>query len=101
MAGSGRREFSATTHFKLFLVEVIVEVVTRRGCHLCEEAIEAVRQLGFEPQLRDVDDDAELFRLYDFRVPVILLNGRPVAEGRVDPRILGQALGRGSDRGET
>lgn len=76
-------------------------VVTRRGCHLCEEAVEAVRQLGIEPQLRDVDDDAELFRLYDFRVPVILLNGRPVVEGRVDPGILEQVLRQGSDRAQT
>ena len=68
---------------------------------MCEDAIEAVRQLGLEPQLRDVDDDAELFRLYDFRVPVILLDGRPVAEGRVDPGILGQVLRQRSDRGQT
>lgn len=30
---------------------------------------------------RDVDADPELFRLYDFRVPVVLAAGRVLAEG--------------------
>ena len=43
---------------------------------------------GVEVTLRDVDADPELFRLYDFRVPVILLDGRVVAEGRIDSNAL-------------
>jgi len=41
-----------------------------------------------EVTLRDVDADPELFRLYDFRVPVVLLGGRVVAEGRIDASVL-------------
>jgi glutaredoxin len=63
---------------------VDVELVTRRGCHLCDDALAALRELGVEPRLSDVDSDAELSRLYDFRVPVILLEGRVIAEGRLD-----------------
>jgi len=67
---------------------VNVELVTREGCHLCEEAAELLRRGGVEVTLRDVDADPELFRLYDFRVPVVLLDGRVVAEGRIDPSVL-------------
>jgi glutaredoxin len=74
---------------------VHVEIVTRRGCHLCEEAIALVRGLGVEPHELDVDGDPELFALYDFRVPVVLVDGRVVGEGRLDTHVLGRAL-RGS-----
>ena len=60
-----------------------VELVTRRNCHLCEEALAQLRGLGVEPLLRDVDADPELARLYDFRVPVLLIDGRLAAEGKI------------------
>jgi glutaredoxin len=63
-------------------VEVVL--VTREGCHLCDQALAALRALGVEPELRDVDSDDELHRLYDFRVPVILVDDRVVAEGKID-----------------
>lgn len=58
-----------------------VELVTRRGCHLCDEALARLQASGVEVVATDVDADPELFRLYDFRVPVVLLAGRVVAEG--------------------
>jgi glutaredoxin len=63
-------------------VEVVL--VTRKGCHLCEEALGALRALGVEPELRDVDEDRELYAIYDWRVPVVMVDGRVVAEGRID-----------------
>jgi len=66
--------------------------VTRRGCHLCEDALGLLRELGVEPRLCDVDDDPELFALYDFRVPVVLVGGRVVGEGRLDRQVLDRAL---------
>jgi len=72
---------------------VEVELVTRRGCHLCEDTRDLLRQLGVEPKVRDVDADPELFRLYDFRVPVLLLDGRVVGEGRLDEQAVRRALG--------
>jgi predicted thioredoxin/glutaredoxin len=71
---------------------VDVELVTRGGCHLCDEALSLLRELGVEPRLRDVDADAELFRVYDFRVPVVLVDGRVVGEGRIDRGALSRAL---------
>jgi predicted thioredoxin/glutaredoxin len=67
-------------------------LVTRQGCHLCDEALKALRDLGHEPELIDVDGDPSLYDLYDWRVPVVLLDGRIVAEGRVDPDLLRKAL---------
>jgi glutaredoxin len=63
------------------LLAVKVELVTRHGCHLCQEAEELLTQSGVEASLLDVDADPELLRLYDFRVPVLLRDGRIVAEG--------------------
>ena len=61
-----------------------VVLVTRKDCHLCDQALAALRSMGVEPQLEDVDADEELHRLYDFRVPVILVDDRVVAEGKID-----------------
>lgn len=69
-----------------------VVLVTRQGCHLCEEALGVLRTLGVEPELRDVDADDELYSLYDWRVPVVLVDGRVVAEGRIDPDRLRKGL---------
>jgi len=60
-----------------------VVLVTRQGCHLCEEALGLLEELGIQPELKDVDADDELHRLYDFRVPVVLIDGAVVAEGRI------------------
>jgi len=60
-----------------------VQLVSRRECHLCSEASGALRSLDVEVEELDVDADPELFRLYDFRVPVLLIAGRVVGEGRL------------------
>ena len=75
-----------------------VVLVTREGCHLCDEALSLLRDLGLHPELADVDADDELHRLYDFRVPVVLLDDAVVAEGRISRVSLEAAIGR-SGRG--
>jgi predicted thioredoxin/glutaredoxin len=69
-----------------------VVLVTRKGCHLCDEALSLLRDLAFDPELANVDADPRLFDLYDWRVPVILLDGRLIAEGRVTRDQLQKAL---------
>jgi predicted thioredoxin/glutaredoxin len=78
-------------------VELVV-LVTRKGCHLCDDALRHLQDLGYEPVLKDVDADDELYRLYDFRVPVVLLDGKVLAEGLVTKPGLEAALG-GAGRG--
>ena len=67
-------------------------LVTREGCHLCDEALRLLQELGVQPELSDVDTDDELHRLYDFRVPVVLIDGVIVAEGRIRRDQLAAAL---------
>ena len=73
-------------------------LVTRQGCHLCDQALAALRSLGHEPELADVDADDELHRLYDWRVPVVLLEGRVVAEGKITADQLARTVGKGSQQ---
>jgi len=74
------------------LVKVVL--VTRQGCHLCDEALRLLQELGIQPELANVDADDELHRLYDFRVPVVLIDGAIVAEGRITREPLVIALDR-------
>ena len=71
-----------------------VVLVTRKGCHLCDDALRLLRELGFEPDLADVDADDRLFHVYDWRVPVVLVDGAPVAEGKITGDQLLTALRR-------
>ena len=71
------------------------ELLTRAGCHLCDEMaalLDAVLPpLGFSYSLRDVDaaDTApELRARFTDVVPVLLRDGRPVAKVRTDRRSL-------------
>ena len=75
-----------------------VVLVTRAGCHLCDEALGLLRELAIEPELADVDADDQLFNLYDWRVPVILADGTVVAEGKITRQQL-KSLENRSGRG--
>jgi len=61
---------------------------TRPGCHLCEEAKALIQPLlgEFSATLREVniDDDAELTRLYGIDIPVVFIGARKAAKHRVD-----------------
>jgi predicted thioredoxin/glutaredoxin len=67
-------------------------LVTRKNCHLCDEALSLLQDLGAEPEVADVDADEALYALYDWRVPVILVDGKVVAEGRIDRARLRETL---------
>lgn len=69
-----------------------VTLVTRKGCHLCDDALRFLRDLGHDPELLDVDADDAAHDLYDWRVPVVLVDGHVIAEGRIDADALRRAL---------
>ena len=71
-----------------------VVLVTRAGCHLCEDALALLRAAGVEPELADVDADDELYRLYDWRVPLVLIDDRVALEGRITSEAVREALRR-------
>ena len=72
-----------------------VVLVTRKGCHLCDDALALLRAIGHEPQLADVDGDDALHDLYDWRVPVVLVDGQVIAEGKIQPAALERGLKAG------
>lgn len=67
----------------------VVTVYSRHGCHLCDVAMSVLeplqKELNFEIDLRYIEGDDELERLYGFEIPVTLINGRKHDVGRVDP----------------
>ena len=56
-----------------------VTLYTRVGCHLCDEAKKVLDRArgsaSFELEIRDIDRDPELRRLYNEEVPVIAIDG--------------------------
>lgn len=55
-------------------------LVSRKGCHLCENTEALLQEVGLPYEYLDVDADPELRRLYTFRVPVLLHHGQVVME---------------------
>nr|WP_276956019.1 glutaredoxin family protein [Allomeiothermus silvanus] len=68
-------------------------LVSRRGCHLCEDAEQALKAASLPYHWRDVDADPDL-RGYTFRVPVLLHGGKVVLEGWITHDKLMRALNR-------
>jgi glutaredoxin len=75
-----------------------VVVLTRTGCHLCDEAIAQVAavcaETGDAYALIDIDGDPELQRRYTDQVPVTFVDGAQHDFWRVDPVRLKAALAR-------
>ena len=72
---------------------------TRPGCHLCEVLKDQVGDLP--PALRDrlpeveevdISDDPDLEASFGLMVPVLMLDGRMAARGRVSDRLLRKRL---------
>lgn len=80
------------------MTQRVVTLITRDGCHLCEEADAVLTrmsaELGFVLQRADVDADPARRDEYSDRVPVILLDGREHGYWRVEEDRLRKALGR-------
>ncbi|HET9778877.1 MAG TPA: glutaredoxin family protein [Propionibacteriaceae bacterium] len=75
-----------------------VLVLTRQGCHLCDEVIAEVAavcaEIGEAYAVLDVDGDPELQRRYTDQVPVTFVDGAQHDFWRVDPVRLKAALQR-------
>jgi glutaredoxin len=74
-----------------------LQLITRQGCHLCENAATTLEQIAAEAGLAttsvDVDADTELQAEYGDRVPVVLLDGREHSYFTVDVPRLRRDLG--------
>jgi len=62
------------------MVPLRVELFTRRGCHLCDDAKAELQQLArgltFQLVETDVDQDFALQQAYGTLVPVVTVNGQ-------------------------
>lgn len=67
----------------------MVTVYSRQGCHLCENAVNSLKEmqaeLDFEIEIIDIGSDPELERLYGEMIPVIHIDGVHHDYGRVIP----------------
>jgi glutaredoxin len=73
-----------------------ITVYSRPDCHLCAEAMQALRglqqELGFALQERDIDEDEALQRAYFERVPVVALDGEELFDYFIDEPLLRERL---------
>jgi glutaredoxin len=68
----------------------------RRGCHLCDDALELLARHGVKPTIVDIDADPQLKERFDTCVPVVEIDGRVRFRGRVHPVLLRRQLRRQS-----
>jgi glutaredoxin len=68
--------------------KVRIEIYSRAGCHLCDDAktvVERVRRrIAFGLEVIDIDRDPELQRLYGEEIPVVFINGHKAFKYHVD-----------------
>lgn len=67
----------------------MVTVYSRRGCHLCENAVKTLEglreELSFDIEVIYIDGNLDLEKLYGHEVPVIHINGEHHDFFKVDP----------------
>jgi glutaredoxin len=75
-----------------------VVLYTARGCHLCEEALDVLRQaqveaeVEFDVEVVRIDGDAALEKRYRAWLPVVEVDGRRAFAFEVDPGALDELL---------
>ncbi len=74
------------------VVEPVVTLYSRPGCHLCDEARATLLELGretpFELHEVDIETDEALLRAHFERIPVVLVGGVELCTYFVDvPRV--------------
>lgn len=64
-------------------------VYSKPGCHLCEEAKDAIHASGcsdkFELTEINIETDPQLLERYQYDIPVISINGVDTFKHRLDP----------------
>jgi glutaredoxin len=80
-------------------VTLPVTFYTRAGCHLCEQALELLREASarfarcsLDLEVIDVDGKPELLGQYGDKVPVLVISGKERLWGKVNPVLLRRTL---------
>lgn len=81
---------------------VEVEVLTKRGCHLCQDALDVAREVcaefSVEVTERDITTDKELLASFSEEIPVLRIDGQVKDFWRIDPQRLRRLLREAADR---
>lgn len=78
-------------------MDIVVTVVGKPGCHLCDDAEEIISVVlkdfpDASLEVVSLDDNPLWGELYGERIPVVLINGVEHGQWRVDPETLRAAL---------
>jgi glutaredoxin len=73
-----------------------IDIYSRPGCHLCDDAKEAVERAGrrhdFVLRILNIEDDPQLKAAYGSEIPVVFINGIKAFKFRVDEAQLERKL---------
>jgi glutaredoxin len=73
-----------------------VIIYSRPGCHLCDDAKQAIESAGcgdrFTLEEINIESDTELLRKYQYDIPVITIDGRETFRHRVDASAFRQKI---------
>lgn len=63
-----------------------IEILSKDGCHLCERAIDILKELskeyGLLLQVVDITKDEALYKDFFLRIPVVKIDGKIVFEAQ-------------------
>ena len=69
-----------------------VTLYTRKGCHLCDVALQTLNEFGIDAQLIDIDEDEDLRAKFNTCIPVVEIDGKVRFRGQVNPVLLKRFL---------
>jgi glutaredoxin len=74
----------------------VLTIYSKPDCHLCEDAMAALRslqqELGFVLHERDITADEALHRAYFERVPVVVVDGEELCDYVVEEALVRERL---------
>ena len=75
-----------------------VDIYSRPGCHLCDEAKEVIDRVrkrhGFTLRVINIEGDPALEAAYGTEIPVVFINGSKAFKYRVDEREMEEKVKR-------
>jgi glutaredoxin len=75
-----------------------IEIYSRPGCHLCDEAKEVIERVrkrhGFKLRVINIEEDPALESAYGTEIPVVFINGNKAFKYHVDERELEKKVKR-------
>ena len=71
-----------------------LRLLSRPGCHLCDDAAATLRRLGVRFATIKVNSDVELEKRYAELVPVLLYGEREIIRAPLEERTLREALAK-------